>query len=263
MLPMSELEYTGIVEKLGDAREALPTPLGGDHAARAAVRVVAPPSGPRAGGVVRDDGRARGSRGSARPGPRDRGAPPRHLDRREGYNAYVMGPPGAGKQTFVLRMLERAALEAPTPSDWCYLNDFADPRRPRRGRAAARPRARAAPRHRPARRGAARRDARRVRERATIAPGSSSSRRSSRRRASARSRRSGAGRSRTASRSCTAHGVRVRAGQGRRGRRAGPVPRAPARGAGAAPARHRRAAGPARRRRSARCRTSSGATASA
>ena len=50
----------------------------------------------------------------------------------EGYNAYVMGPPGAGKRTFVMRLLERAALEAPTPSDWCYLHCFADPRRPRR-----------------------------------------------------------------------------------------------------------------------------------
>ncbi|WP_242338423.1 Lon protease family protein [Anaeromyxobacter sp. SG66] len=50
----------------------------------------------------------------------------------EGYNAYVMGPPGAGKRTFVMRMLGRAALDAPTPSDWCYLNGFADPRRPRR-----------------------------------------------------------------------------------------------------------------------------------
>lgn len=50
----------------------------------------------------------------------------------EGYNAYVMGPPGAGKRTFVMRMLGRTALDAPTPSDWCYVNDFADPRRPRR-----------------------------------------------------------------------------------------------------------------------------------
>src|SRR5512143_705923 len=49
----------------------------------------------------------------------------------EGYNAYVMGPPGAGKHALVARTLARAGLEAPTPSDWCYLNDFAEPRRPR------------------------------------------------------------------------------------------------------------------------------------
>jgi predicted ATP-dependent protease len=51
--------------------------------------------------------------------------------RRDGYNAYVMGPPGAGKHALVLRMLERAAVDAGTPSDWCYLEDFADPRRPK------------------------------------------------------------------------------------------------------------------------------------
>jgi predicted ATP-dependent protease len=51
--------------------------------------------------------------------------------RSDGYNAYVMGPPGAGKHALTLQMLERAGIEAQTPSDWCYLNDFADPRRPR------------------------------------------------------------------------------------------------------------------------------------
>src|SRR6516164_4758591 len=51
--------------------------------------------------------------------------------RRDGYNAYVMGPPGAGKHALVMRMLERAGIESETPSDWCYLNDFADPRRPK------------------------------------------------------------------------------------------------------------------------------------
>jgi lon-related putative ATP-dependent protease len=51
--------------------------------------------------------------------------------RRGGYNAYVMGPPGAGKHALVQRMLEDACAAAPTPSDWCYLNDFADARRPK------------------------------------------------------------------------------------------------------------------------------------
>lgn len=51
--------------------------------------------------------------------------------RRDGYNAYVMGPPGLGKHALVKQMLERAGVEAETPSDWCYLNDFSDPRRPR------------------------------------------------------------------------------------------------------------------------------------
>ncbi len=51
--------------------------------------------------------------------------------RSDGYNAYVMGPPGAGKHELVARTLARAGLEAATPSDWCYLNDFAEARRPR------------------------------------------------------------------------------------------------------------------------------------
>ena len=51
--------------------------------------------------------------------------------RTDGYNVYVMGPPGEGKHELVRRVLERAGLDAETPSDWVYLNDFADQRRPR------------------------------------------------------------------------------------------------------------------------------------
>lgn len=49
----------------------------------------------------------------------------------QGWNAYVLGPPGVGKHALVDAMLARAAVDAPTPNDWVYLNDFADPRRPR------------------------------------------------------------------------------------------------------------------------------------
>lgn len=48
-----------------------------------------------------------------------------------GYNAFAMGPPGVGKHALVRRLLERAAADAPTPPDWVYLNDFAEPRCPR------------------------------------------------------------------------------------------------------------------------------------
>lgn len=49
---------------------------------------------------------------------------------REGYNIFAMGPQGTGKQTVVERCLgEHAAREA-TPSDWCYVNNFDDLRRP-------------------------------------------------------------------------------------------------------------------------------------
>ncbi|MFM2094055.1 MAG: hypothetical protein RIS70_1179 [Planctomycetota bacterium] len=51
--------------------------------------------------------------------------------RREGYNLYVQGPPGIGKQTAVLKCLEQTATQEPTPSDWCYVNNFADVRRPK------------------------------------------------------------------------------------------------------------------------------------
>jgi lon-related putative ATP-dependent protease len=51
--------------------------------------------------------------------------------RGDGYNVYVMGPPGGGKHELVLRALARAGADAPTPPDWVYLNDFADARRPR------------------------------------------------------------------------------------------------------------------------------------
>jgi lon-related putative ATP-dependent protease len=50
---------------------------------------------------------------------------------REGYNAYVLGPPGLGKHDLVRRMLGHAGVETATPSDWCYLHNFAEPRRPR------------------------------------------------------------------------------------------------------------------------------------
>lgn len=51
--------------------------------------------------------------------------------RHDGYNAYVMGPPGTGRHALVMQMLERAGAAAPTPPDWCYLNDFSDPRLPK------------------------------------------------------------------------------------------------------------------------------------
>jgi len=50
---------------------------------------------------------------------------------RNGYNLFALGPPGTGKQVFVQRHVEaRAATEA-VPSDWCYVNNFADNRKPR------------------------------------------------------------------------------------------------------------------------------------
>jgi lon-related putative ATP-dependent protease len=52
--------------------------------------------------------------------------------RRKGYNIYALGPSGTGKHTIVDDLLRRRAESAPTPPDWCYVNNFADPQKPRR-----------------------------------------------------------------------------------------------------------------------------------
>lgn len=50
--------------------------------------------------------------------------------RREGYNIFALGPQGTGKQTVVERCLGERAAQQTTPSDWCYVNNFSDLRRP-------------------------------------------------------------------------------------------------------------------------------------
>ena len=50
--------------------------------------------------------------------------------RQLGYNLYVLGPPGVGKRTIVRSFLEQKSAAEATPSDWCYVNNFADPQRP-------------------------------------------------------------------------------------------------------------------------------------
>ena len=52
--------------------------------------------------------------------------------RRKGYNVYALGPSGTGKHTLVDGLLRRRAAGEPTPPDWCYVNNFADPQKPRR-----------------------------------------------------------------------------------------------------------------------------------
>ena len=48
-----------------------------------------------------------------------------------GYNLFALGPPGTGKRFLVERYLGSQALRQPPPDDWCYVNNFADPHRPR------------------------------------------------------------------------------------------------------------------------------------
>ncbi len=51
--------------------------------------------------------------------------------RGEGYNLFSLGPSGTGKYTIVRQSLLQKAAAEPTPSDWCYVNNFDDPQQPR------------------------------------------------------------------------------------------------------------------------------------
>jgi lon-related putative ATP-dependent protease len=51
--------------------------------------------------------------------------------RRDGYNLFVLGPPGSGKRTVIRNYLERYAQAETKPLDWCYVNNFEDGDRPR------------------------------------------------------------------------------------------------------------------------------------
>lgn len=47
-----------------------------------------------------------------------------------GFNVFVLGPSGVGKQSTVLQYLSAQAASRGAPSDWCYVNNFAHPHRP-------------------------------------------------------------------------------------------------------------------------------------
>ncbi|MCM8750478.1 AAA family ATPase [Thermomicrobiaceae bacterium CFH 74404] len=48
----------------------------------------------------------------------------------EGYNLYVAGRPGSGRESTVRRYLERYARRRPIPPDWVYVHNFKDPEQP-------------------------------------------------------------------------------------------------------------------------------------
>lgn len=48
-----------------------------------------------------------------------------------GFNICVAGEPGTGRTTAVREYLEAFAKTKPPPDEWCYVNNFADPHRPR------------------------------------------------------------------------------------------------------------------------------------
>ncbi|MBU7032028.1 MAG: AAA family ATPase [Theionarchaea archaeon] len=47
-----------------------------------------------------------------------------------GFNIYVAGPPGTGRETAVKDFLENVARLKPPPPDWCYVNNFSTPYEP-------------------------------------------------------------------------------------------------------------------------------------
>ena len=51
--------------------------------------------------------------------------------RRQGFNLFLLGPAGTGKYASVHSFLEKRAAQEPAPDDWCYVNNFDSPDRPR------------------------------------------------------------------------------------------------------------------------------------
>ena len=50
--------------------------------------------------------------------------------RHDGYNLFVLGPSGIGKNSMVRRFLEQKSGGENKPDDWCYVNNFAQPHKP-------------------------------------------------------------------------------------------------------------------------------------
>jgi len=48
----------------------------------------------------------------------------------DGYNIFAIGENGLGKRTMIKRLLVEVAQHEEAPCDWCYVNNFTDPRTP-------------------------------------------------------------------------------------------------------------------------------------
>jgi lon-related putative ATP-dependent protease len=51
--------------------------------------------------------------------------------RHAGYNLYVMGRPGSGRRFLVRQLLAQKVAAETKPADWCYVNNFSQPHKPR------------------------------------------------------------------------------------------------------------------------------------
>ena len=49
----------------------------------------------------------------------------------DGYNLFVSGSTGLGKHTIVKQLLKTKVVDFPKPSDWCYVNNFEHPHKPK------------------------------------------------------------------------------------------------------------------------------------
>ena len=49
----------------------------------------------------------------------------------QGYNIFALGPAGAGKLTAVREIVGREATDQSPPRDWCYVNNYSDPSKPK------------------------------------------------------------------------------------------------------------------------------------
>ena len=49
----------------------------------------------------------------------------------DGFNIYVLGTPGSQRHAVVSHFLEEESRDKPQPIDWCYVNNFEDPQKPR------------------------------------------------------------------------------------------------------------------------------------
>jgi len=49
---------------------------------------------------------------------------------KKGYNLYAMGPPGIGKHSFIMLILDEHITKMPVPPDWCYIYNFDMPEKP-------------------------------------------------------------------------------------------------------------------------------------
>jgi lon-related putative ATP-dependent protease len=51
--------------------------------------------------------------------------------KRQGFNVFVLGPPGTGRHTMVMQTLEKRVKVSPPPQDLCYVNNFEDSGKPK------------------------------------------------------------------------------------------------------------------------------------